>query len=175
MINIRACALALLVSAWNPLPAVAQSDEAPGDERSVEQVVRDVYDMVSWTDGDTPDWEEVRQVFLPEAVVVLRNRAGLQVMSVDGFLLDWLRFQNQLTEAGLTGFVETVRSADVTEFGDIAHAHVVYESSIPETERPARPGVDFWSLIRVDGVWKVASVVNELPRDGVPIPESFRE
>lgn len=176
MIRTRTFGPALLLAILTAAPALAQSEEdATPDSRSVEQVVRDVYDMVSWTDGKTPDWEEVRKVFIPEAIVVLRYPPGLQVMSVDGFLLDWLRFQNQLAEAGLSGFLETVLSAEVVEFGDIAHVHVVYESSIPDRDRPPRPGVDFWSLIRVDDRWMVASVVNELPRDDMPVPDSFQD
>ena len=161
-----ACALSMLLTA----PALAQTDESAEDLRSVEQVVRDVYDLVSWTDGNTPDWEVVRDVFIPEAIVVLRYPPDLKVMSVDGFLLDWLRFENQLAAASVNGFQETVTSAETTEFGDVAHVSVVYESSIPGTARPARPGVDLWSLIRVDGRWKVVSVVNELPRDDLPVP-----
>ena len=92
-------------------------------------------------------------------------------MSVDGFLLDWLRFENQLEARGATGFLEHVVSAGVTEFGDVAQVRVVYESSIPGAGRPARPGVDLWSLIRVEGRWKVVSVVNELPRDDLPVPD----
>ncbi len=170
MQRLRAAGLGCLVSVVLVSPAFAQSGGTAEDQRSVEQVVRDVYDLVSWTDGDTPDWEVVREVFIPEAIVVLRYPPDLKVMSVDGFLLDWLRFENQLADRGATGFLENVLSARVTEFGDIAHVHVVYESSIPETGRPARPGVDLWSLIRVDGRWKVVSVVNELPRDDMPVP-----
>lgn len=166
----RVAGLVCLVSLALASPALAQSDGTAGDVRSVEQVVRDVYDLVSWTDGDTPDWEVVREVFIPEAIVVLRYPPDLKVMSVDGFLLDWLRFENQLADRGATGFLENVLSARATEFGDVAHVHVVYESSIPDTGRPARPGVDLWSLIRIDGAWKVVSVVNELPRDDMPVP-----
>ncbi len=170
MYRIRATGLACLISMALTAPALAQTNETAEDLRSVEQVVRDVYDLVSWTDGNTPDWEVVREVFIPEAIVVLRYPPDLKVMSVDGFLLDWLRFENQLAAAGVSGFQETVTSAETTEFGDVAHVNVVYESSIPGTTRPARPGVDLWSLIRVDGRWKVVSVVNELPRDDLPVP-----
>ncbi len=170
MYRFRAAGLACIISMALAAPAQAQTDETAGDLRSVEQVVRDVYTMVSWTGGNTPDWEVVREVFIPEAIVVLRYPPDLKVMSVDGFLLDWLRFENQLEEAGVSGFQETVTSAATTEFGEIAHVHVVYETSIPDTGRPARPGVDLWSLIRVDGQWKVVSVVNELPRDDLTVP-----
>jgi len=167
----RSTCLAVFLAVSVVTSAAAQSDESRADSRTVEQVVRDVYELVSWTDGDTPDWEVVRGIFIPEGIVVLRYPPDLKVMSVDGFLLDWLRFQNQLEDAGASGFQETVLSARATEFGDIAHVHVVYESSIPDTGRPARPGVDLWSLIRVEGQWKVVSVVNELPRDGLTVPD----
>ena len=170
MYRYRGTALACLITMALAAPAQAQTNNTAEDLRSVEQVVRDVYGLVSWTDGNTPDWEVVREVFIPEAIVVLRYPPSLQVMSVDGFLLDWLGFENQLAERGVKGFLETVVSAEVTEFGDVAHVHVVYETTIPDTGRPARPGVDLWSLIRVDGRWKVVSVVNELPRDDLPVP-----
>jgi len=150
-------------------PGLDRPEVNRADDRTVEQFVRDVYDLVSWTDADTPDWEVVRDLFIPEAVIVLRYPPDLQVMSVDGFLLDWLRFENRLEDTGVTGFREAVISTRVTEFGDIAHVHVVYESSIPESGRPARPGIDLWSLIRVDGEWKVVSVLNELPREDLPL------
>ena len=171
MYRYRVTGLVCLISIVLAFPAQAQTEGASGDQRSVEQVVRDVYDLVSWTDGNIPDWEVVREVFIPEAIVVLRYPPDLKVMSVDGFLLDWLRFENQLAGAGVSGFKETVTSAATTEFGDVAHVHVVYETSIPDTGRPARPGVDLWSLIRIDGQWKVVSVVNELPRDDLPVPD----
>ena len=171
MVSPRTAGLACLMAMCVASPIRAQNDEPEAGVRSVEQIVVDVYELVSWTDGNTPDWDVVRQVFIPEAVVVLRYPPVLKVMSVDGFLLDWLRFQNQLEGAGLTGFQETVLSIRTTEFGDVAHVHVVYESSIPGTGRPAQPGVDLWSLIRVDGEWKVVSVVNELPRDDLGVPD----
>ena len=164
----------LLLLLTPPLTALSPTytdQESVTDTRSLEQVVRDVYDLVSWTDGNTPDWEVVREVFIPEAVIVLRYPPDLKVMSVDGFLLDWLRFQNQLSAAGVTGFEEAVLETRVMEFGDVAHVEVVYQSSIPESGRPPRPGVDLWSLIRVEGQWKVVSVVNELPREDLPLPD----
>jgi hypothetical protein len=163
--------LLLLAPSGTPLNPTCLDQEAAPDTRPVEQVVRDVYDLVSWADGNTPDWEVVREVFVPQAIIVLRYPPDLQVMSVDGFLLDWLRFQNQLAAAGVTGFEEEVLEIRVMEFGDVAHVEVVYQSSIPESGRPPRPGVDLWSLIRVEGQWKVVSVVNELPREDLPLPD----
>ena len=61
--RLRTLGLACLVSLAIVPPALAQEGSSDGDDRSVEQVVRDVYDLVSWTDGNTPDWEVVREIF----------------------------------------------------------------------------------------------------------------
>ena len=72
MYRYRVTGLVCLISMALAFPAQAQTEGASEDQRSVEQVVRDVYDLVSWTDGNTPDWEVVREVFIPEAMIVPR-------------------------------------------------------------------------------------------------------
>jgi len=129
-------------------PLCAQSAAPAAEARSVEQVVRDVYDLVSWKDGNTPDWDVVRDVFIPQAIVVLRYPPALQVMSVDEFLLDWLRFEDQLAERGADGFTEKVVSAHTTEFGDIAHVHAVNFDRSVRYIIEAREQVDDGGLAR---------------------------
>jgi len=73
----RSAGLACLIAMVAAVPALAQSEAAEEDLRSAEQVVRDVYHVVSWTDGNTPDWEVVGEVFIPEAIVVLRYPPNL--------------------------------------------------------------------------------------------------
>jgi hypothetical protein len=113
----------------------------------------------------------VRAVFIPEAVVFLRYRELTQ-FSVDTFLQDFIDFAAG-SSAGTDGFAEKVLSAKVWEYGDVAHVVTVYEARILGSERPPTRGVDSWSLVRRDGEWKVASVVNELVRPDRPLPEGL--
>ncbi len=141
------------------------------DGSSPEAVVRSVYDLVSWEAGGMADWDAVRAVFIPEAVVFLRYRELTQ-FSVDTFLQDFIEFAER-SSAGTDGFAEQVISAKAWEYGDIAHVVTVYEARILGSERPPTRGVDSWSLVRRDGEWKVASVVNELVRPDRPLPEGL--
>ncbi|MEE8191902.1 MAG: hypothetical protein V3T74_04100 [Gemmatimonadales bacterium] len=138
-----------------------------------EQVVRALYGMVTFDPGTTPDWDEVRSVFIDEAVVVLRTSATAStVFSVDGFVQDFVNFiERDNVEA--TGFVERVVEVESMVFRDIAHVLVLYESTIPGA-RPPQLGVDSFELIRQDGRWKIVSVINDLPNAGHPVPAVLR-
>ena len=53
------------------LQAQVPSDAGAAD--GPEDVVAEIYELVSFGAGDTPDWDEVRSLFIPEAVIVLRT------------------------------------------------------------------------------------------------------
>jgi hypothetical protein len=138
-----------------------------------EQVVRALYGMVTFDAGTTPDWDEVRSVFIDEAVVVLRTSpTASTVFSLDGFVQDFVDFiERDNVEA--TGFTERVVAVESMVFRDIAHVLVLYESSIPG-RRPPTPGVDSFELIKRDGRWKIVSVINDLPNAAHPVPAVLR-
>jgi hypothetical protein len=151
-----------------------ESQENAAVEESAEAVVRDLYAMVTFPVGTTPDWSEFRALFLPEVVVVLRTSPqATSVFTLEGFIEDWLRFIEGFNIAE-TGFAERIIRTHSTEFGDIAHIWVLYEAEIPGRGRPPQRGVDSFQLVRRDGQWKIASVLNELPMPGREIPEVLR-
>jgi len=136
--------------------------------------VHELYDLVTFPAGTTPDWDQLRALFLPEAVVVLRSsRDATSVFSLDGFVQDWLRFIEG-SNVEETGFVERIVRTHATVFGDLAHIWVLYEAEIPGRGRPAQAGVDSFQLVRRDGAWLVASITNEIPTPDRPIPEVLR-
>jgi hypothetical protein len=106
-------------------------------------------------------------------VVLRTSREGTSVFTLEEFVQDWLRFiEGSNVEA--SGFTERILRTHTTEFGDIAHVWVLYEAEIPGRGRPAQAGVDSFQLVRRDGVWKIASILNEIPIPGRPIPQVLR-
>jgi hypothetical protein len=146
-------------------------EPAAGDPASAEDVVRSLYDLVSSGPSAPPDWEAVRELFLPEAVIVLRTtREALTVFSVDGFLQDFRAFYESpdVTE---NGFRETVLDLRATKVGDIAQAWVLYEARVPGGR--GNRGLDAFLLVRRGDRWQVAAVTNEVPMPGRPVPEDL--
>ena len=157
-----------------PTGSAGQEDIPPSQAGSAEAVVEALYDLVTFPAGTTPDWDKARGLFLPEAVVVLRSsRTETTVFSVEGWVQDFVTFIERANVAA-TGFVERIVRTHVVEFGDVAQIWVLYEAEIPGRGRPAQQGVDSFSLVRREGGWLIASILNEIPTPDRPIP-SFLE
>lgn len=154
-----------------PPQVSSQAQEVHG----AEGVIRELYDLVTFPAGTTPDWDHLRALFLPEAVVVLRSsREATSVFTLEGFVQDWLRFIEG-SNVEETGFTERIIRVHLTDMGDIAHAWVLYEAEIPGWGRPPQPGVDSFQLVRRESGWKIASIINEVPTPERAIPEVLRE
>lgn len=162
--------LALAVFAGPPTLA-AQTDDIGDPLQTPEGLVREVYELVTFGPGSTPDWDRVSSLFLPGAVIVLRTSwEGSTVFSVDGWVRDFVDFIER-TGAADTGFREEILELESFVFGDIAHVLTLYAASVPDSPTEPQRGVDSWSLVRRDERWWVASVVNEIPTPGRPLPK----
>ena len=153
----------------------------PGDLGTVEAlhqendgaraVVSELYELVTFDAGTTPDWNAVRALFVEQAVIVLRTgRDKLTVFSVDGFVEDFVTFIEQ-SDVERTGFSERILGLRSCEYGDIAQVLVLFDSHIPGSGREPRQGLDSFELVRTDGAWRIVSITNERPSADNPIPE----
>jgi hypothetical protein len=151
-------------------PAAAQETPGESDRTSAEGVVEELYELVTFQAGTTPDWDVVRSLFLPEAVVVLRtSRTETTVYSVDGFVQSFVDFI-EASNVEATGFSERIVRVHPIVFGDMAHVWVLYEAQITGSPRPPQQGVDGFQLIRREGRWWIVSITNELPTAERPVP-----
>jgi hypothetical protein len=140
-----------------------------------EDVVRALYRMVTFEAGKNVDWEQVKALFIPEAVIVLRaSRTSMNVLNRNTFVDDFVRF---IREARLEdqAFEETIVAIQTQETGDVARATVHYAARMPSRNRPAQHGVDVFLLMKTGDNWRIVSIVNEIVRPGVEVPEEVRK
>jgi hypothetical protein len=153
------------------------SAQTPAGEalQTPDGLVRETYESVTFEAGTTPDWDNVRSMFLEDAVIVLRtSKDSTTVFSVEGFVDDFVAFIER-ADAEHTGFTENIIRMESMEFGDMAHVLVLYEASIPGSEKPPQQGVDSFQLIRKSGRWWILSITNEIPTKDRPIPAILHE
>ena len=165
--SLSVAALLMLLQGGD-LPAQSPASRSDG---GAERAVRLLYDLVSADAGSVPDWAPVRELFLPESVIVLRSsRDAMSVLSLDGFIRDFQQFYAtpQVVEKG---FKETILALEATEYGEMAQVWVLYEARIPEGR--GNRGVDNFSLIRRDGTWRIAAVTNEVVFPDGPDPDAL--
>ncbi len=152
---------------------LSQTTNDSSETVTAEQVVRQLYDLVTFEAGETPDWEVVKSLFVEEAVIVLRaTKTSHSIFSREGFVEDFQNFIDQ-AKVDQTGFVEKIISLKMVEMGDVAHCWVVYEASIPGWGRPPQKGVDSFQLLKKGGQWKIVAIVNEIPTPEHPVPEEI--
>lgn len=166
------CAAAVLCMAPH---AVAAQDQPPPLQVAAQTprgLIEALYDMVSFGPGPEPDWNMFRGVFLEDAVLVTApiRTQPMRVMSVDGFIQDWRDFFRSAQLEG-TGFTETIAGLDVTEFGGMAHAFVIFEPRIPGNT-PARQqrGLDSIELAYDGGRWWISAITTDFEEPGKTIP-----
>ncbi len=154
-------------------PSTAETENVPPG--TAQSVVDELYRLVTFDPGKTPDWDQVRALFINEAVIVLRTgRTETKVFSVEGFIGDFVSFI-ELRNVEETGFIERIVRSKSLVFGDIAHILVLYEAEIPGSGREPQQGVDSFQLIRQDGRWRIASIVNEIPTAHCPVPAELQD
>jgi hypothetical protein len=170
--------IALAWAGLGPHMSKAAHAQTPSEDdalQTAEGVVTQLYELVTFEAGSTPDWDKVRSLFIDEAVIVLRTtRTATTVFSVDGFVNDFVTFIERAYVAE-TGFTEKILRTKPTVFGDMAHVWVLYEASVPGSPRPPQQGVDSFSLIKQDGRWWIAAVTNEIPTPNRPVPLPLQE
>jgi len=136
-------------------------------------VVEELYELVTFDVGTTPDWDRVRSLFVDEATVVLRTGPdAMTVFDLNGFVNDFVQFIEQ-SQVEKTGFTERILKMKSMEYGDIAHVLVLFDSHINGSEKAPRQGIDSFQLIRESGRWKIISITNDRPSPGNPIPMSL--
>jgi hypothetical protein len=175
--TIRCCLLFAFLAALfaQSPPTLAQPSANDRVYQDPDTLVRALYAAVTFERGVTPEWSYVRSLFHRDASIVLRvSRDSTAVMSVDGFVNDFVSFIDRF-RADTSGFRERVVRVKPMVLGNIAHILVLYEASIPTSPRPPQQGVDSFHLFRSQGRWWITSVVNEVLTRDRPAPETLRD
>ncbi len=146
------------------------TDEA-ADRTAIEAVITAFFAAFT-SDGDTsadPDrWARLKDLFLPEAVVVRTCGLTPAVYDVEGFIAPRRAL---LTDGGLTDFREWVLTGRLDLFGDIAAWFGGYAKAGVQHGEPVRGrGMKSVQLVRTDGGWRIGAAAWDDERPGVPFP-----
>ena len=165
--------LPLLLMMHVKIFGLTQGSVNEGVHHTPENVVAELYKLVSFEAGKLPDWEQVKRLFIEEAVIVLRlgpttMRTFGRQSFIDYFIMDIERAK--LIESG---FTETILQSHMQIIKEIAHCYALYEVIVPgrNDDKPVNRGIDSFHLIKRNGRWLIASIINEGFRMDEPIPE----
>lgn len=127
-----------------------------GDDPSIARLLEQLYAVISFEEGDEPNWEGLKHLFSKHARITRITPEGTDYLDPRGFLA---MTQNMLELGAYTSFYEFETGRRIEQFGDVAQVWSFYETRRNRAARePLGRGVNSIQLIREDGDWRVLSL-----------------
>lgn len=143
------------------------------DGRTVDTIVKALYDVISGPAGKKRDWARFRALFAPDArmIAVAVNAQGQVVQRA-------LKPEDYETRIGpileRDGFFERELSRRTEQFAEIAHVFSTYETKRAEAdEKPLAKGINSIQLWNDGKRWWVVSVYWQAESEGRKIPIKY--
>ena len=128
--------------------AIEENDPSLGD--AIEQL----YAVISFEEGDDPNWQGLRAIFSPHARI---TPEGTDYMDRDGFLT---MTRNLLDQGAYTSFYEFEIERIVERRGGMAQVWSRYETRRNRNaQAPLARGINSIQLIRDAGAWRVLGLL----------------
>ena len=142
------------------------------DVSSIDSIVDALYDVISGYRGEARDWERERNLFHPEARLIVVNKEDghleTKVMTSDGFIQYARPFLDGV------GFYEYEIFRKVEEFGHIVHIWSTYGSKRSKDDfEPYTRGINSIQLLNDQKRWWVISIYWNRETDEFHIPEKY--
>ena len=138
----------------------------PDDVKSVDSILRALYDVISGPAGDR-DWNRFRSLFVPEARLTsaAKGQGGsIFLVDVEGYV------------KGAGGYFETHPFFEssivnrIEKFGNVVHVLSSYESRNARGEKPFARGVNSIQLFNDGSRWWVISILWDEETPANPLP-----
>jgi hypothetical protein len=151
-----------------PPPLASRVPPAKADDvKSVDAILRAIYDVISGPAGDR-DWNRFRSLFIPEARLTSTTKndrvSDVRLFDVDEFIRragDYFK-TNPFYESPIVNRVQ--------RFGDIAQVFSSYESRNAPKEKPFTRGINSIQLFYDGSRWWVLSILWDEEAPGRPLP-----
>jgi hypothetical protein len=141
------------------------------DAAAIAAIVDTFFDAFTSGDDVLARLEALRELFLPEAVIVRTCGLTPTVYDVDGFIAPRAEL---LTSGTLTDFREWQLQGRTEVFGDIAQHLASYAKSwVQEGTTFTGRGMKTLQLIRTSDGWRISAAAWDDEREGLEVPPSW--
>ncbi len=158
---------ALATMAVTVAPATAQDETT-----AIEATIDALYAVISGPVGEPRDFDAMRDLFM-EGAAMGSVGAGPdghgrgRVITLDDYIE---RSGPWLVE---NGFTERATRTEIDQWGEIAYARSAYEGVNGVTGEVFLIGVNYITLFKVEGEWKVASILWRTQTEDWPVEAAF--
>jgi hypothetical protein len=122
----------------------------------LDELMRGFYEVISFEEGGTPDWQRMRDLFSEHARITRITPEAIDYMDLNAFR----SMAEELLEVGaFTGFYEHEIARRTDRFGELMHVASAYETKTsPDATDYLERGINSLQLVRENGNWKIVSL-----------------
>ena len=149
-------------------PTAAPSAAATADLAGIDQAIRGTYAVISGPPGQTRDFDRMRALFAPGALLRVITPKGIR----GGSLEDYIAKSGPILEK--EGFTETELGRRTEVYGNLATVWSSYDGRTASGSFHER-GINSFQLVKVDGSWLVASILWQEETPAFPLPANMEK
>jgi hypothetical protein len=130
----------------------------------LDAIMRRLYEVISFPEGETPDWSAMREIFAPWARMTRITPEGVDALDLSGFEA---MFMEMLEAGAVSAFFEYEVSRRTEMFGAVAHVLSAYETKrSPQARSAFGRGINSLQLLWDGARWSIAGLLwdERLPR-----------
>jgi len=124
---------------------------------SIAQLLERLYAVISFEEGDEPDWGGLREIFSAHARITRITPEGTDYLDPSSFLA---MTRNMVEVGAYTSFYEVEVARRVERFGNVAQVWSAYETKRHrQADQALDRGVNSIQLIREGANWRVLGLL----------------
>jgi hypothetical protein len=146
----------------------------PDDVKSLDAILRALYDVISGPKGQARDWDRMRSLFIPDARLIPIHptqdnaHADAIVLSIDQYI------ERASGTMSANGFFERGIHNDVQQFGNLVHVWSTYESRHSASDaEPFTRGINSIQLLKDGDRYWIIDIVWDSERPNQRIPQEY--
>jgi hypothetical protein len=141
------------------------------DVSSIDAIIKTVYESITFREGEEPDLDRFRSLFIANASFIRITPDGVNKMDLGAFISS---FSNRIDTGAMKSFSESEISRKTHSFGSIAQVWSTYKKGI-NTEDPVSfgRGINSIQLFNDGKRWWITSIIWQDETNDNPIPEKY--
>ena len=153
----------------NNAPAANNSYAAPEDA-AIKKAVDDAYAAISFKSGQQLAYDSIQYAFISQAQLINYITDTAQILSIGDFVK---AFKNYVETTKIQSFREEELYGRTDQFGKIAQRISTYRTYINSNDVVKERGVNSFQLIKTPQGWKVSSIIWDVEKTGLSIPDAY--
>lgn len=140
------------------------------DEAAINKAVNDAYASICFKKGEQPRYDDIRKAFIPKAQLINFRSDSAQVTNLEQFIY---LYRTVVEGDSLQSFYEKELYGRTEQFGKIAERISTYKTTLTAKTVMYERGVNSFQLIKTPAGWKVSSIIWDVEKKGLPVPEYY--